>query len=138
MIMKGFAPENGAKPFAIMKTQGPGGRQPARSWHRTGTVGRGNPARRASTRPPAPVTASACFSSLRSSLATAFSRGTSARNRPFRAFSRRPPRVIPPPVPKRTSPWDTKPEQSHQQDVPTSRRTRRNTRLPAASHYDGL
>jgi hypothetical protein len=43
MIMKGFAPENGAKPFAIMKTQGPGGRQPARSWHRTGTVGRGEP-----------------------------------------------------------------------------------------------
>ena len=31
--------------------------------------------------------------------------------------------------------WDTKPEQSHQEDVPTSTQTRRNTRLPASSYY---
>ena len=70
MIMKGFAPENGIKAFAIMKTRGPGGLQ-----------------------------------------------------RPQPGL----PRVPPPATPRdpvtraqRTFSWDTKPEQSHQQDAPTS------------------
>jgi hypothetical protein len=31
--------------------------------------------------------------------------------------------------------WDTKPEQSHQEDVPTSTTYSRNGRLPASSYY---